>query len=476
MLPPIPPSPEEMRRARSRVAALKERARRRRRRHRLAAGGFAAVVAAAAAAATSAWLIPSSKTSTVRVISPSTTITSPASTTVPTGTTLPGVAATRTSLLYGGPGVVVVGTAPTGEAGPPRLYLSTDAVHWANVTPPQSQAADNGSYGWFEQASFLNASTGWVTSWNPATIGGRIFQTTDGGKTWNSIPGGGHSGNAGATNLVDLISPTTAFAEDFEPTAPSMSLSITTDSGKTWKTIYKGPPPTPPNGRYQGPFEMPMTFTDTRHGFAAMGVPPAESVDPEGDFFSTSDAGLTWQRQTPPLPDSPLTCPTSVDSTRTTTACLYTLPRFFDTNHGILAAVMTQGSHAYVAFDDTSDGGQHWTRASQAPVTVTPNPTQGGVQGTATFGYPLISPASARTWWVLGWSGSTATTKITTDTGTHWTTSTAPLPLGDPTALAAVDSTHALLTIENVTANGATTQLLVTANDGRTWAKPSLPK
>ena len=473
MLPPIPPSPEEIRRARAQGATLTDEARRRRRRRRRTAGGFAAVVVAAATA-TSAWLIPSSKTSTVRVISPSTTVASPVPTTAPTAPTVPAAAATRPSLLYDGPGMVVVGVTASDGARPPRLYLSTDAVHWTDVTPPQSQSADNGSYGWFQQASFINASTGWVTSWSPATVRTTIYQTSDGGKTWISIPGGGHSANAGASTLIDLISSTTAFSESLEPTAPGTSLGITTDAGRTWKSVYSGPALTPANGRYQGPFEMTMTFADAHHGFAAGGVPPIGHVEPEGDFFYTSDGGSTWQRQTPPLPDTPLTCPASVSSA-TTSACLYTLPRFSDASHGVLAAVVTESTNAYVAFDVTSDGGRRWTRASQLTVTVTPNPTQGGIQGTATFGYPLISPASTANWWVLGWSGTSATTKITTDSGTHWSTRTASLPRGIPTALAAVDKVHAVLTVEDVTADGATTRLLATANGGGTWTTPSLP-
>ena len=473
MLPPIPPSPEEIQRAKAQVAALKETARQRRHRRRMTAGGSAAVLVAAAVA-TSAWLVPSSTTSTVRVISPSATVPSSSPTTEPPAPTVPAVAAPRSSLLYDGPGVVLLGTTPSGAAGPPRLYLSTDGIQWTDVTPPQSQTADNSSYGWFQQASFISASTGWVTSWNPATTNVTIYQTSDGGKTWTAIPGPGHTANAGATTLIDLINSTTAFSEHIEPTAPAMSLAITTDSGRTWKTVYSGPTPTPPNGRYTGPFEMPMTFLDARHGFASVGVPPAEPVDSEGDFFSTSDGGSTWQRQTPPLPDSPLSCPTNVTSTAAS-ACLYTLPRFSDTTSGTLAAVATQSTHAYVAFDVSTDGGQHWTRASQLAVTVSPNPTQGGIQGTPTFGYPLISPASTGTWWVLGWSSSSATTKITTDSGSHWSTSTAFLPPGNPTVLAAVDRLHAVLTVEDVTANGPTTRVLATANGGQTWTTPSLP-
>lgn len=211
-----------------------------------------------------------------------------------------------------------------------------------------------------------------------------------------------------------------------------------------------------------------MTFTDAQRGFAALGVPPAEALVGEGDFFATSDAGFTWQRQAPPLPKTNLICPTGLAAV-TSATCLYTLPVFSNLRDGTLAAVVTGGTHAQVAFDVTSDSGQHWRRSSQVPATVTPNPTQGGVQGQAAFGYPLISLTSDGSWWVLGWTGSSADTKVTTDDGRTWAASRSSLPQGLPTSLNALDSTQALLTIAHVTPNGAATELLYTQDRGRHW-------
>jgi photosystem II stability/assembly factor-like uncharacterized protein len=357
------------------------------------------------------------------------------------------------------------------------LYLSTDLVHWTDITPPQSQTADNSIYPWFQQASFLGPSTGWVTSWNAATTNTTIYRTNDGGKTWSAVAGAAHSANAGAATLIDLVSPTTAFEEHLEPTGPGMSLAVTTDSGQTWKSVYSGPPPTASgNGRFSGPFEMPMTFANPMHGFAALGVPPAEPLTGEGNFFTTSDGGSTWVRQLPPLPNIPVAsaCPTGVTST-SSTSCVFALPTFSDSKHGVLAAVVTAGTKAHVAFDVTSDGGQHWTRTSQQSVTVIPNGTQGGVQGQTGFGYPLICEPSVTSWWLLGWSALGAATRVTTDAGSNWSTNTAPLPTGVPTSLVALDATHAVLTMEDVTTNGATTQLLTTTNSGRTWTPLHLP-
>lgn len=227
-----------------------------------------------------------------------------------------------------------------------------------------------------------------------------IYRTSDGGSAWTSVAGSGHSANAGAETLIDQVSPTAAFEEQLEPTAPRMSLSVTTDSGRSWKTVYTGPTPTPANGRYQGPFMMPMIFTDTRHGFAATGLPPTEGTPGsagEPNFFSTTNGGSAWTRQEPPLPATALTCPATA-TTGANAACIYSLPVFTDAGHGTLASVVSSHGHAQVAFDTTSDGGQHWTKASQLSTTATDSQPGSPQYG---FGYPLISISPSGSWWVL---------------------------------------------------------------------------
>jgi photosystem II stability/assembly factor-like uncharacterized protein len=472
MLPPIPPSPEETRRALAQVGVLRAEARRRRRRRRFAVGGMTAAVVAAATGV-SAWLVPSQRSSTVKVISPSPTVPFTAPTTAPpsASTTLPAVATTPLpTLIYRGPGVTLVGVSPLccGYEGakPSRLYLSTDLVHWTDITPPQSQRINDPrypAYGFFEQASFLSPSVGWITTWNPATIQTTIYRTNSGGRTWTSVPGGGHGAHGGAAALIDLLSPTTAFEEQLEPTAPATSLSVTTDSGQSWKTVYRAPQqPNVP----QGPLDIRMVFTDPQHGFAADGVPPAGSFGPGGDMFYTSDGGSSWQKRTLPLPVTTLACPTSANASAST-SCSYSVPVFSNPRDGAVAAVVASNTQAQVAFDVTSDGGQSWRRTSQLTVTVSANHPR--------FACPLISVVPTGSWWVLCWTGSSASTQVTTDQGTNWTTNRASLPPGVPTSLEAFDSNQALLSVENTTPDATITQLLVTHDAGRHWTPLSLP-
>jgi hypothetical protein len=154
------------------------------------------------------------------------------------------------------------------------------------------------------------------------------------------------------------------------------------------------------------------------------------------------------------------------------TSCTFTVPTFTGTNHGVLPSTVTSGTQATVGFDITADGGRDWTLASQRPVSVIPNTTQ---KGEPRLGYPLVSVASPSSWWVLGWSSAGLTTQVSADAGANWTETTAPAPTGVPIELAALDGTHALLTIENDTSTQISVHMLATANSGRSWKTVNLP-
>lgn len=391
-------------------------------------------------------------------------------TTVSVPSTDPAALAPWPSLVYVGSGVAVVGINPVddpyGGQRPSELFLSTDMVHWTNVTPPQSQVAQTGTYGGFEHASFLNDLDGWVTTWNSATTVVTIYRTTDGGRSWSAVLGGDHSDGSDATVLINLVSPTTAFREALEPTGPIMTLQVSTDSGETWRTVYNGPPIRTGDNPPQGPFEMPMVFTDAERGFSSLDIPPSLPLSMVGEFFSTSDGGSTWTPETPPLPVTAETCP-GQGAGRSTVSCLFALPTFSDTDAGVLPATVVSGAQASVAFDVTEDGGVHWTLRSQRSASVTPNDTQlPGVH----FGYPFVSVASGSTWWLMGWTSTGVTTQVSADGGVEWATSTAPPFQGTPVALTALNATHALVTVQDETANGTTTQLWATADSGRKWS------
>lgn len=373
---------------------------------------------------------------------------------------VPSSGAVPTLVYSSARGVAIVGVGPVGSA-PPRLYLGTAGPRWRNVTPPGSRRA--GTSQLFEQASFLSRSTGWVTAWDPSTDRTTIFRTADGGRSWTAIPGGFQTGAAGAATLVDLVSPRTAFEEHLEPTAPRMTLAVTTDAGRSWKVVFREPLPAPAAVPAGGPWLVPVTFAGAERGFAAAGLPPSEPEVRTAGLFATADGGSTWEHVSPPLPTTSERC-----RARATSAarCLYGLPVFTGPRRGVLAAVASAGRRALVAFDVTTDAGIRWRRAAQVSLPVAPH--RSGPD------YPLTS-VSASSWWVLGWSGRTATVDTTSSEGARWTTRWGVVPDGVPIGLSAIGRTDALLVVRAGGPGGSTTRLLFTADAGRRWTPPSLP-
>jgi photosystem II stability/assembly factor-like uncharacterized protein len=378
--------------------------------------------------------------------------------------------------------MVVVGVSPVGAgsegAKPSRLYITRDLEHWRDVTPPQSQAPDASFqvYQVFEQASFINPSTGWVTAWNNTSFAVTVYRTSDGGKTWTTTGGLSHGMHAGAALLIDLITPTTAFAENIDPAGPETALMVTRNSGQTWKTVYTGPPPpATEGGPLAGPDEMPFTFINALDGFSSLGFPPQAAFPTAGvgDFFYTVDGGSTWKRQSPPLPMSDLACPTKTNS-ESSVSCEYSVPIFNNVAEGVLVSAVTSNLTGELAFDVTIDGGHHWSKRSERTVQARTYPSPVPDVGPS-VGFPLVAIASPTTWWTLSWDKSTVTVDVTTNQGATWTQTSAPIPPGNPAVLAATNSNHALLAVNTVTTDGTTTTgLLATSDSGHRWKPVNL--
>ncbi len=399
----------------------------------------------------------------------------PTSTTTTTTTTAPAPTSTTVrkqspwpTLVYAGPGVAVVGVSPeAGGPGPSHLYLSTDLVHWRDVTPAQCRRPENGGCDWFEHASFLNPLTGWVTMWNAAVTLVTILRTTDGGKAWTVVMSNGYHPSLGDT-LIQLLNPSTVILENLVPTAPEMQLEISNNDGETWKTIYRGPAPIIAGGSAEGPFNIPIVFSDINHAFGSGGDPPsAFNGNGDSDFFYSSDGGNNWSSETPPLPQVKPACPVGFGN-GSEPACVFATPMFSDPEHGVLAGIAVSDTTANVAFDVTSDGGMLWSLQSQRSATV---PKANAASG---FNYPLVSIASPSSWWVVGWTSTGLTTQVTGDAGTSWTENSIHAPNGTPVALAALNANTAILNVQQEGPFGATGEVLVTTDAGRNWKPLSL--
>lgn len=377
----------------------------------------------------------------------------------------PAISVPSVTLAYAEHGVAVVGVARTGSGTqsehPSTLWLSTDLIHWRDVTPPASRKPFEGNlYVTFDQASFLNSSTGWVTTWNSWNLGVTIYRTADGGKSWTVAPvGSGHSDHAGDADWIQLLSPTLAFQEGIEATAPRMSLAVTTNAGASWREVYTGPStvgatPTP------SAFEAPTVFVSQLHGFAATAIPPAEPQIDQG-FFKTTDGGVSWTAVTPPLAPTTTTCPSD---NLGADECLFALPSFSDATHAVLATEVVGGAHATVGFDATNDGGSSWRSTTTVDVPIPAVPVDSYPKS-----YALVSTPSSRNWWILSPNAQGATTRISSDAGQHWSVVDSSDVLGAPFQLAALDATHALLMTDLITSAGTTGALYVTSDGGRGW-------
>ena len=428
-----------------------------------------------------AWLIaypsatrPTATTSPTTLPATSPTTSAP-STTSPGQALVPGI---LPSLVFGGPGVMLAAVIPGGYTNegtkPSQLFLTTDGTTWTNVTPPQS--AVNGTYPVFEHASFISSTTGWVSAWNPATINVTIFKTSDQGRTWTAIAAGSHSQAAGATELIDLVSPTNAYLVHLEPTGPGESLSATTNGGATWHTVYSRPAPTPAGQQPSGPFLLQMNFANAATGFATGGIPPIEPFAAGTAFYRTADGGSTWTSESPPLPEPAKDCPAAF-SEQSAGECAYSLPSFQNPSQGVLAAVAAKSGVARVAFDTTSDGGSIWSEGAVVSVAVPAGGTANPPTGTGLPGLPLVSMPASGTWWVLGWNHSpfSLISRVSSNAGSSWSRNTASMPVtGTPMGFAALDATHAVVMIATPTSTQPIVTLLGTSNGGRTWRQLKL--
>jgi photosystem II stability/assembly factor-like uncharacterized protein len=388
--------------------------------------------------------------------------------TPPPGMTPPAGLAPDVTLAYFQHGVGLVGVAPLGggwqDYEPSTLWLTTDSGPWRDVTPPGARrGAVAGDYPLFEAASFLDPATGWVTTWDAANDDVTMYSTRDGGASWTAVRHSGHTANAGATDLIQLVTPQLVFSETLEPTAPGMDLQATTDGGRSWHSVYTGPPSRRPGSPLAGPFEMPMVFVSASRGFSADGIPPADPIvgAGQGGFFASSDGGRNWVRESPPLASPPPACAASPGNA---TSCVFALPVFTGATRGVLPSEVLTGTSATVGFATTSDSGYAWTLASTLHV---PLPKR-SVTAVPAAGYALIALPSASTWWVLAAAQRGVTSWVSTDSGRSWSATDGAVP-GTPLALQAINASRAWLTALVNKPAGSSRVLYATSDGGRSW-------
>ncbi|HET7311390.1 MAG TPA: hypothetical protein VFJ17_08700 [Mycobacteriales bacterium] len=370
------------------------------------------------------------------------------------------------TLAYFRPGLGVVGVSPdccgnqgTGGA---RLWLTTDMHRWLDVTPPNSgRGRLPGEHPIFEDASFVDASTGWVSTWDVGDLSVVVYRTRDAGRHWSRRRAGGHGAHAGATARFQLLSPSTAYRQELDPAGPVVHLSITRDSGGHWTTVYDGWT-RQKRGHPFGPFERPVTFVSAEHGFAADVVSlPDFPYETTGQLFETSDGGRTWSTMRPPLAGG-----SPCERGRAPT-CVLGLPTFFDGSNGVLPGAGRRGARTTISFDRTTDAGATWSIASSLTL-----PDEGAGTSRCAVTCTLTSIAAPSDWWLLSRVSGGYATWRTTDAGIRWTHHAATLPAADrAVSLWALTPSLAWAVTEVRVPSGTTTQLMRSVDGGTTWRR-----
>ncbi len=356
-------------------------------------------------------------------------------------------------MLDARPGFELIATTDRQAATAPGLYASTDGVHWRNIAPRATTTPSDTtylSYPEFVDGSFVDAQTGWVVACNLGNYRMTVYETEDGGTTWEESPGGGDH----CDETIQALSDHLAISRTPGSGAGRVVLAKTTDGGHSWQDLYtiaESPPP--------GPFRTPVIFADERNAFSASLIGDLVVRDglPPGYFEVSRDGGRTWTQQTPPVAGG---SPTQ-----------YALPVFSDPHHGVLATLGGVAKSLTVGFDTTTDGGRTWQQQTSRATTVEQ------AQPWPVFDrYPTVAVASATTWWVLS-PTNPVRVDVTVDAGRHWRSlSAAGLPAA-PDAVHAIDSTHAWATVTTTvgaaptdgTANNYKVEVYATSDGGNNW-------
>lgn len=224
-----------------------------------------------------------------------------------------------------------------------RVLRTTDGgSHWQDVTPL--------GVSWLAgeiPAYFLNTSTAWVAT--PQGTGSTLlfFRTTDGGQTWQQ-QGAFESVTPADLSFVNEQDGWALVDRQGATGNQTATLLRTTDGGATWvKVADTGIPPQKGTIPFAG--SKIVTFLNATTGWLT-GFSYAGT-----QLYVTHDAGVTWQKQTLPLPPG-------VSEAQFETWP----PTFFNARDGVLPVQVDTPATGGADFDVymTHDGGATWHSAS----------------------------------------------------------------------------------------------------------------
>jgi hypothetical protein len=385
----------------------------------------------------------------------------PGTPTPPTTTTTPTTqppAAPVVSVARLQPGLGVVGIANAPDPVEASLELTTDFVHWRDVTPPIPGPDSDGDAYRFIDASFLDPRQGWVVAYAQGRGSLLLYRTTDGGATWLD-EGETQACGSACPEYVDFITPMDGWRELVGTMAGAAFLARTDDGGKTWSPV-QNPATWPPSGL--------VSLADFQNGFLADTLPPSGALVTTGNslanfhsLWATTDGGATWQERVVALPADDTTAVPYVD-----------LPTFMaGTTTGVLPIALFTGSATAIAFYTSSDAGVTWSlrsieaTGSRAPQGDEPWPAISNVTGDLDGVLPSVGVAGPGTWWVVSgaWPADPVV-HVTSNDGSSWSTVTARGLTPLISSIQAVSATTAWATTDTSGCG-----LVGTTDGGATW-------
>lgn len=287
-------------------------------------------------------------------------------------------------IVYVGHGVALV--AAQTPSGCDKVFLSSDLVHWSNLSARLPRRAR--CYFW-DSASFVSRRTGWILGRNAGSEATVLLHTTDGGLVWRSQPGSSTGSNGGFEAI--------GFANRFDGWRQQVAygasgpflLEHTTDGGWTWTSVA--------TTGATGCQYLPDVFATNELGYAANGF--VSTPTQTGGFWypwlwQSRDAGAAWTRHA--LPRAVGVGAASVALVGTPT---------FEGAHGGVPVVYLVGRREVVAIDQTGDNGRGWRHVAQLTLTGTVRADAPGPcphSRTVTDGWlATVEGATPLDWWVL---------------------------------------------------------------------------
>lgn len=239
-----------------------------------------------------------------------------------------------------------------------QFYFIDENNGWG-ATETQLIRTNDGGVTWYDASPhvdtqfgyapylFIDAQSAWVLISSSDYQTGTLYQTYDGGITWDSIavPFGGAS-----MQMLDAENGFALAALGAGAGSEAVALFKTTDAGHTWTRVFINDPTVDgsnnslPLGGQKGGF----AFINESTGWVGGSIP----MDNYIYLYQTTDGGETWSEANLALPVGYESAQTSNDG-----------PQFFSATEGILAVSMVMGGDPGVAtvVYRTSDGGVIWS-------------------------------------------------------------------------------------------------------------------